>query len=267
MKNILLIVHDDAGQEARLQAALDVTRAVNGHLTCLDVSIMPVLIGDYYSGAGEAMLLADERAREATNRERLEARLAHEDVSWDWIDVTGNLAPCVTEAAGMADLIVTNRKLDDFPLPDMRAAAGEIIVKSGRPLLAVPDSLKSFDPSGRALVAWDGSPCATAALHAAVPLLQLSKSVILFEVEDGSISAPADEAAAYLSRHGIHAAIRREDCHDRKASDILLDQAHHGHVAYVVMGGFGHRRFVEALFGGVTRKMLSESPIPVFMAH
>ena len=267
MKNILLIVHDDAGQEARLQAALDMTRAVNGHLTCLDVSIMPALIGDYYSGAGEAMLLADEREREATNRKRLESRLAHEDVSWDWVDVTGNLATCVTEAAGMADLIVTNRKLDGFPFPDMREAAGEIIVKSGRPILAVPDNLTSFDPSGRALIAWDGSPCATAALRAAVALLQLSRSVILSEVEDGSINTPAEEAAAYLSRHGVHAVVRREGCHDRRASDILLDQARHGHVAYLVMGGFGHRRLVEALFGGVTRKMLTESPIPVFLAH
>src|SRR4051812_13689734 len=28
MKNVLLLVHDDAGQEARFQAALDVTRAL-----------------------------------------------------------------------------------------------------------------------------------------------------------------------------------------------------------------------------------------------
>lgn len=100
MKNILLIVHDDAGQEARLQAALDVARALDGHLTCLDIAIMPVLVGDYYSGIGEAMLLADEHAREATNREGLEARLAREDVPWDWKEATGNLAPCVTDEAG-----------------------------------------------------------------------------------------------------------------------------------------------------------------------
>lgn len=224
-------------------------------------------MGDYYSQAGEAMLVADKREREAMNRKRLESRLAHEEVSWDWVDVTGDLGPCVAEAAGMADLILTNRKLDGFPMPDMRKAAGEIIVKSGRPILAVPENLKRFDPSGRALVAWDGSPGATAALHAAVPLLQLSRSVILFEVEDGSINTPPEEAAAYLSRHGIHAAIRHEGCHSRRASDILLDEARHGHVAYVVMGGFGHRRFVEALFGGVTRKMLTESPVPVFLAH
>ena len=86
-------------------------------------------------------------------------------------------------------------------------------------------------------------------------------------MDDGSIDAPAEDAAIYLSRHGVHAVIRREGCHDRRASDNLLDQAYYGHVAYVVMGGFGRRRFVEALFGGVTSRMLTESPVPVFLAH
>ena len=45
MKNVLLLIHDDAGQEARLQAALDVTRALEGHLTCLDVAIVPPVMG------------------------------------------------------------------------------------------------------------------------------------------------------------------------------------------------------------------------------
>jgi nucleotide-binding universal stress UspA family protein len=33
------------------------------------------------------------------------------------------------------------------------------------------------------------------------------------------------------------------------------------------MGGFGHSRVTEALFGGVTRKMLSASPVPLLIAH
>ena len=36
---------------------------------------------------------------------------------------------------------------------------------------------------------------------------------------------------------------------------------------YVVMGGFGHGRLVEAVFGGVSREMLSRSPIPLVIAH
>ena len=35
MKNILLLIHDDPGQEARLQAALDITRAVEAFRTAI----------------------------------------------------------------------------------------------------------------------------------------------------------------------------------------------------------------------------------------
>lgn len=265
MKNILLLVHDDAGQEARFQAALDICRSIGGHLTCLDVAIMPPIIAtNYVDGAG--VLLVEERTREAVNRAELEARLAHEDVSWDWVDATGTLAACLQNASNLADLIVVNRELDDFPLPDMRAVAGELIVHANRPILAVPDNLARFNQD-RVMVGWDGSPAAAAALRAAVPLLARATTVVLVEIDDASVDAPAEDAAAYLSRHDIHATIRRIADDRTGAAGMVLKQASSGDFDYAVLGGFGHRRFMEALFGGVTRAMLTHSPIPVLMAH
>lgn len=267
LKNILLLLHDDAGQEARLQAALDIVRAMEGHLTCLDVSLMPAMAGSYATAQAEAMLLEDERAREAANRERIEARLAHEDVPWNWLDATGSFASCLTDAAGLADLIVVNRKLDGFPVPDMRVAAGELIVKSRRPILAVPDETNGFAVAGRALIAWDGSPAAIAAMRAAIPLLQKADAVILFEVDDGSLQTSGEQAATYLSRYGVHVLVRREKAGGRVAGELILQEARDRRSDYLVMGGFGHRRFVEVLFGGVTRKLLTGCPIPLFIAH
>ncbi|MFA6117942.1 MAG: universal stress protein [Sphingomonas sp.] len=267
MKNILLLVHDDAGQEARIQAALDIGRAVEGHVTCLDVAILPALVGaDYVGDAGFGMLLAEERNREAANRATLEARLAREDVPWDWIDATGQIAGCLKGASALADLIVVNRQLDEFPIPDMRTAAGELVVQSGKPILAVPDSLKRMDLE-TAMVAWDGSATSAAALRAAVPLLKLASRVEIVEIEDDSVRAPVEDAAAYLSRHDIHAMVRRLPHSGRTTADVLADRIATGAFGYVVMGGFGHRRFLEALFGGVTRAMLTRCPVPLFMAH
>jgi len=267
MKNILLLVHDDAGQEARFQAALDVVRAVEGHLTCLDVSIMPALMDDGLGNAGTAMLLDDERAREASNRETLQARLAKELVAWDWTDATGAIAPLLTEASALADLIVVNRKLDAFPVPDMEAVAREVIVTADKPILAVPDSGRGVDVCGRVLVCWDGSAPARAAVRAAVPLLALADSVTLLEVEDGSIKAPAEDAAAYLSRHGIEPMVARQSVLRGKPAEAIVDEVRRRNIDYVVMGGFGHLRLTEALFGGVTRTLLAESPVPLFLAH
>lgn len=268
MKNILLLVHDDPGQEARFQAALDLTRALAGHLICLDLSEIPIILGDPYGGSlGQAQLLAELDARQAADRARMEARLAREGVAWTWLEDTGGIAPSLKDAAGMADIIVVNRQLDSAAVPDMRGIAAEVVIGSGRLVAAVPERARGFEAAGVALVAWDGSDEATNALHAAVPLLQLARTVTLVEIADGSIDAPAEEAASYLSRHGIKPVVVRRRPGIATVSEILLDAAKAEGADYVVMGGFGHSRIAEALFGGASRDMLTDSPIPMVMAH
>jgi nucleotide-binding universal stress UspA family protein len=267
MKNILLLVHDDIGQEARLQAALDITRAVGGHLNCLDVVITPIIAGSDWSGYGTAMLLEDERTREITNRQALEKRLAVEGVSWTWINATGELTACLERAAVLNELIVVNRQLDDFPYPDMRTASADIVVRSGKPVLAVPEHVVGFNVGGRALVAWDGSRQADAALLAATPLLRLAGNVTLLEIDDGSVEVPAEAAATFLSRHDVHPLIVRDKAQKGEAGGRLLQIVARLEPHYLVMGGFGHSRLSEAMLGGVTRTLLTKSPVPLFLAH
>ena len=75
MKNIVLLVHDDNGQEARLRVALDLARALEGHLTCIDVTVLPMVIADMYGGADQALLIGEEQEREAQHRSALQRRL------------------------------------------------------------------------------------------------------------------------------------------------------------------------------------------------
>lgn len=268
MKNILLLVHDDAGQPARVQAALDLCRGLDGHITCVDVAWVPPLAsnGFYDHAYAVADIATQETTREAVNRTNLEERLAHEGVSWEWIAASGDIGPCLRESADLADLIVINRAIDEFGVPDMRRAAGELVVQSGKPVLAVPAESKGLDLAS-ALIAWDGSPAAAAALRAAVPLLQRGVRATILEIEDGSVAAPAEDAVSYLSRNDVDSVIRRAHSSRHGAGHVLLDEAFAGTHGYVVMGGFGHLRWVEALFGGVTRTMLTHSPVPVFLAH
>lgn len=265
MKNVLLVVHDDVGQEARLQAALDVVRAIDGHLTCLDIVEIPALLGDDY---GEAALMHDmAREREVTNRSKLERRLAVEGLPWNWLDVSGELTACIAKAAALADLIVVNRRLDSFPIPDMRGIASETLVKVGKPLLAVPEISRGIKVRGHAIMAWDGSDEAAAALRAAVPLLQLASKVTVIEIDDGSVSVPGEEAMTYLARHGVVATLRPKHPALLGAAEEILKLVEMVRPNYLVMGAFGQGRVHEAVFGGVTRRMLTESPIPLFLAH
>ena len=45
----------------------------------------------------------------------------------------------------------------------------------------------------------------------------------------------------------------------RAATDLGAD--------LIVMGGFGHSRLRERIFGGTTTIMLKRAPVPVLMAH
>ena len=267
MKNVLVLMHDDAGQEARLQCALDLTRALDGHLTCLDVTTLPSPAGDAIMLGGHGMLVAEERERERKNRARIEPRLADEEAPYSWVDVAGDLAAALCDAAGMNDIIVVNRQLDSAPYPDMFGTAADTVLKSGRPVLAVPESARRFDAFGHAMVAWDGSREAEAALRAAVPLLQMAERVTILEVDDGSIRTAAFEAAEYLSRHGVKAVICRKSATSDLPSTVILDEIDRAKASYLVMGGFGHSRWVQAMLGGVSRRMLRECPVPLLLAH
>lgn len=201
------------------------------------------------------------------NRSGLETRLRGEGAPRNWIERTGSLAGCLADCSALADLIIVNRKLDDSLAPDMRGVAGAVILDAGRPLLAVPESARSLDIGGHAFVAWDGSEAANHALRAAVPLLKLARRVTLLEIEDGSVSIPGEEAATYLSRHGVFAELKLVRPQTEPAAHEILREIARHEPDYLVIGGFGHSRLREALLGGVTRTMLTLCPIPLFVVH
>jgi nucleotide-binding universal stress UspA family protein len=269
MKNILLLVHDDDGQEARVQAALDLTRALNGHLTCLDIVRVPEFFSDYATTVGSMNLELDWEVAAKQNRARLEDRFGREEIGWDWIQDTGDVAAIINNRVDMSDLIVLNTTLADPDMSDMRSIVSATAVKSNKPILAVPQGYLRFAASGNAMVAWDGSAPSVAALRNALPILQIATSVSIVEVDhrpDHGVSA--EDGASYLSRHGIHATIQQRKTEGMvSTSSRLLEIATGMHADYIVMGAYGHSRLTEAILGGVTRSMLLRTSVPLILAH
>ncbi|WP_324827709.1 universal stress protein [Qipengyuania zhejiangensis] len=263
MKNILLLVHSDDGQEARLQVALDVTRALGGHLECLDVTAMPVMVPDYYGAGAEVVVLAELREQAEANRKRLEQRLAVEDIPWSIRTSFGTYVEAMTNASELADLMVVSSRRAQ---PDRRAQPERLPLRARRPILAVPPECKGLDVAGRALIAWDGSQPCNEAVRAAVPLLARAQEVAVLEVNQSEGAFAMTDVAAYLSRHGISAELVERNS-DGSVAETILDHASHRASDYIVMGAYGKPRTAEAVFGGVTRTMLLESPIPLFVAH
>lgn len=267
MKNVLLLVHADAGQEARFQAALDLTRALDGHLTCVDVFVPQVIADDYYMGAGSAWAMAEELDAERGHGAHYRDRLAVEDVPWNWVDRTGGLGARIEDEAGLADVIVTSREADPLFEPNLQHVTEHVAMTRNQPVVAVPGDCTGIDWHGRALVAWDGSDAAMAALRGATPILALAADVELFEVDDRLAGPPAEEAARYLSRHGVPSVIERVHSLHRATAGLIEDRADATGAAYIVMGAYGHNQLRELFLGGVTRRMIRGSRHPLVLVH
>jgi nucleotide-binding universal stress UspA family protein len=263
MKNVLLLVHRDAGQEARLKAALDLTRAFSGHLCCMDVTPLPQI---FDTGWAPPVIL-DETEQEKENRSQIRRRLSAENVSWSWMDMEGDFADCLLRAAKWADLIVLNRKFHIATGPNMLSIASRVLTHCDALVVAVDEKCRGLKVGAPALVAWDGSEKASQAPRRAVPLLALSNRVIIFQAGPLPRDAlSATEVVEYLSRQGIAAKFEVGPETNDPAADICAAAKRFG-TGYCVMGAYGHSRLHEAFFGGVSRRMLDVANIPLIMAH
>lgn len=267
MKNVAVLIHADAGQESRLQAALDLVRALHGHLIAIDVTAMPPIAEDPMISPGTlGAHIAEELAVQDENRERIKARLRFDDVPWTLVECMGDVASCLASHTALTDLVVINTVFDGFPGGEMDGVVASML-RLNRPVLAVPCATRGIVLQGTALVAWDGSDESDAALRAAVPLLGLAREVRILSIDRGSIKHPPEMAASYLSRHGVRPEVMIVPAEPGRVGQQILAQALRIEPSMIVMGGFGQSRLIETLFGGVTRDLLHNSPYPVFLAQ
>jgi nucleotide-binding universal stress UspA family protein len=271
MKTILLYVHDDAGGEARLQAALDLARAHDGHVTCLQATPLAAYVaGDFFGGAYVMPDLLDAvNEHERKLRAGIEARLSRENVSWSYEHADGQPAATIVARAGLADVVVLSRCVR-LPKPNQpEPLAGDVAVHASTPVLAVPPDAKGFDACGAAVVAWNGGVEAANALKAAMPMLRQATAINVVTVgeEDEDGAFPATDACEYLARYGLKPELHEVVRHGRPVGDRLLDTLDAIGGDYLVMGAYGHSRAREFVLGGVTRRMLADCPVPLLLAH
>jgi nucleotide-binding universal stress UspA family protein len=227
--------------------------------------VPPAVVSDYVEVSGGAMMMEYERERESHNRRATETRLKREDVSWSMLETVGDPGTALRNAAELADIIVVSGPAASDG--EFRRIVGEVAVKSGRLVLAVPPAATGLDAGGSALVGWNGSHEASEALRQAIPLLQRAAVVTLLDIDHPAGDVSINEAASYLSRHGVHPRVVTRVSHEKSISEVILEEAHAMGAAYVVIGAYGLPRSFEAIFGGVTADLLQESDLPIVLAH
>lgn len=153
--------------------------------------------------------------------------------------------------------------------PNRRLDVGDLVMQAGRPVLAVPSSVRRLD-FRCALVAWKNTREARRALMDALPILRQMERVVLIEVapaaEADATRAGLEKIVSWLSLHGI-VAMTRFDAATRDEGERLLTIAEEERASLVVAGAYGHSRLREWLLGGVTRKFLHEGRCCLLLSH
>jgi nucleotide-binding universal stress UspA family protein len=271
IKSILLHVQSDEDVDSRLDTALALARANAAHLSCLHVTPIEAYVAfDSFGGVfvmNDVIKAIDEE--QARLRHRLEERLKNEDVSWDYQEVTGQVASSIVRHAALSDLIIAGRQPHnrDFAGPAV-GLLGDLIFRSRTPLFIPADDGRIPDVAGPALIAWDGSYEAANTVRWSLGLLGRASVVRVLRVdEQKDESFPSTRLLEYLSRHGIHAELAMKPPSEGDIAATLLTEARALSAAYLVMGGYNHSRIGQYIFGGVTRSLLASADVALVVAQ
>jgi len=182
----------------------------------------------------------------------------------------GPAAEFVAREARAVDLVVVSTEpRDHFIFPSGCAEPGDLIMRLGRPILAVPGSASKF-AFGSALVCWKDSREARRAVSDALPLLRAMKRVDVVEIVEPRRSDEARESLSelgeWLRRHEVEANCAPEPPRGTEAAQ-LGGIARDLEADLIVAGAFGHSRLREWAFGGVTRDLVLSADRCVFAAH
>jgi nucleotide-binding universal stress UspA family protein len=276
IKTILCVTGVGHGDDD-LKLVASVCEEVSAHLSVLVVALAaPPPIGEYAAMVSDTWLQQRQEDQQQL-RERTQAVSAFlagsslsSDVSSEYPEIAW-ADEIVGRRARYADLtIAAPDLLADQPLRD-KVVEGALF-SSGRPLLFAPEGARPTLKPKRILVAWDARLEASRAARESLEMLVAASDVRLVLVDpvegEGAHGAePGADAAAYLARHGVKVTVDRLPSSNHSVAEVLRRHAADCSAELIVMGAYGHSRLRERIFGGVTKSMLEEQSVPVFMVR
>jgi nucleotide-binding universal stress UspA family protein len=283
-KDLLVHLDEGARSSTRLKVAVDLAKRSAAHLTGIFVIDIPG--SDLFYGAGMPYaggggmsdmvnsLRADASARADAVGEDFREAIRREGLEGEWRVVDGDTVALLALHARYADMTILGQPNDEEPYkgPSADAVLVNVMMSSGRPVLAVPYAGRFEHIGDRVLIAWNASRESTRAVNDALPLLRGAKMVTVLAVNpkhgiEGHGDVPAADIALHLARHGVKAEAAHTIAKDISEGDALLSYAADLGADLIIAGGYGHSRAREMVFGGVTRTLLQEMTVPMLLSH
>lgn len=275
-KTVVMVV--GTGQDdTEIDRAARIAEGLGAHLTLLVLGIAPpppsspygVVSNDIWAGE-----IREGQAEAQARAEAIEARLAGREtgltISSQYVD-RATVATLAARFARYADLTLIAPQAEGAELVQSWVINGALF-ESGRPVVILPKGETAFPRVRRVMISWDASVEAAKSVYDSIELMQGAEAVDVVLIDpvptfEGHGPEPGADLATYLARHGISTTIHRLPREGKEVAGILQRTATDLGADLVVMGGFGHSRLRQRIFGGTTTSMIKESKIPVLMAH
>ena len=277
IKDLAVAYNDSSNSKAALSFAIQMCKKYDAALTGLHVRLplslepqvrrwMPKGVLESLHKAGDDSL----RGIEAGFRETLAASDFTGPVSW--VVEEGQTNDHLARLSRYHDLLVIGQFSEADDQNRLRVRAEDLVNRSGRPLIVVPNGYRVRPFEETAAVAWDGSRPAARALADAMQILETKQRLDVVRVtapghDETQNPAPGRDILRHLARHGIDARRIRLSATKDRIGAAILQHCGESQPDVLVMGAYGHARLREDLFGGVTRHILQNMNVPVLMAH
>jgi len=142
----------------------------------------------------------------------------------------------------------------------------KVLKDTPRAMVVVP---KTGLPDGPVVIAYDGSLQAARALSVFVATgLGETGKIHVVSVRSSTFATAerTERACKFLSHHKIEAVVHNLSS-SAPPEDVILEQVGRLNAGLLVMGAYGRPVLREFFVGSVTRKVLEESPVPLFLYH
>ncbi|WP_424980136.1 universal stress protein [Leisingera sp. S232] len=269
IKSILCAYSGDEAKGSGLRHAIRLAKHHSAHLTGVLRHGTSTLANRYAAHVPNALLsyIRETDAKHIGNvRRRFESAVKAEGIPdrAEFVELDPAKDGPLSEFAHGFDLIVAGVHSEAATEAHLSANPDILALKSGRPVLVVPDAYDATGLADRALVAWDGKRSATRAIGDSMSILAEKSHVTLLSV--GNTPRGTDRMVANMQRQGVEVDARTVK-RSGSIAETILSAAQSDGAKLIVTGAFEHSKFSHDLFGGVTTDIIADAAVPVFMAH
>ncbi|ANP35373.1 hypothetical protein JL2886_00442 [Phaeobacter gallaeciensis] len=222
---------------------------------------------DHGRSAAEASRRLFAKLRKEAGLELRQKPSLASTASGAWHRIKGEPQEMITPLARRADATIFTPETARYTLMADNVLEAALL-RSGRPVLYLPGEDGQQVDISRVMIAWDGSSACVRAISAWLASGLPLQEVFLVHVADPHEDQPnSDSIRDHLAWHGVPCTVETRRKGAEPVGAVLAEAAVDLHCGLIVMGGYGHFRSWEAIFGGVTRYMIHHAQRSLFMMH